>query len=86
MRRAYREEDDEGGSGVGENLFQSHPMLADQPVGASSDLTAIMSDNAETLQAAEERQNEASLELQPTLEKVLQAKKGMSNTPTLTRS
>ena len=71
-------EDQEGGAGTAENVFRSHPLLSQQPVGAASDLTAIVTENNQSMQAADERSNEASNELQPTLEKALQQGKSFS--------
>lgn len=71
-RRDYRDED-EGGAGSAELLFETHPLLAEQPVGAASDLTAIATENSDSLDQAVERVNEASKELvkQPVLQQKL---------------
>ena len=65
MRRPYREDEDEGGSGL-PSPFEEHPLLGGQPVGASSDLTAIISarNQEEVLESAENRGPELSLDLQ----------------------
>lgn len=86
QRKPYRD-DDEGGSGGAELVFESHPLLEQQPVGASSDLTAIATENSETLDAAIERAEEASPELrkQPVLQQALTHGKQMVITPMLTK-
>ncbi len=79
MRKPYREDDDEGGSS-GRGLpspFEQHPLLVDQPDGASSDLTAIVSNHNqdEMVDAAAERgEHDLSLQLKqkPQLQAALQ--------------
>ncbi|MCD6056342.1 MAG: hypothetical protein K0R12_1304 [Gammaproteobacteria bacterium] len=75
MRKPYREDDDEGGSGL-PSPFEQHPLLRDQPIGASSDLTAIIGDrNQQEMidEAANRSEHDLSLELQqkPQLQAVL---------------
>lgn len=86
-RKPYRDEEDQGGAGSAQLL--PHPLLEQQPVGASSDLTNITSEYGELLEAAEERRDEASPELQQRLQKVLGKEKSLTLThrsaPTLTR-
>ena len=65
-RRAYRD-DDEGGSGSGELLFETHPFLADLPEGASSDLTSIVTHNNNAEAEADNRDAEATPELKQKL-------------------
>lgn len=64
-RRPYRE-DDEGdeGSAVAKPLFIEHPFLAEMPIGASSDLTTVIENNADTISEAKKRSDELSEELQ----------------------
>jgi len=73
MRRDYRE--DEGGEGTGESdlRLDSHPWLANLPDGADSDLTSVTNNNAHSEEAAKERVNEASqeLQMQPVLQQEL---------------
>lgn len=70
-RRDYRE-DDGGEGGAGLELLQ-HPWLSNMPIGADSDLTMETNNSAHSLEAAEERVNEASneLKMQPALQRVL---------------
>lgn len=73
-RRPFLEED-EGGSGL-PSPFEQHPLLMDQPIGASSDLTAIIGDrNQQEMidEAAKRGEHDLSLELQqkPQLQAVL---------------
>jgi hypothetical protein len=67
-RRPYREEDESGEGGGAGLVFESHPLLDQQPLGASSDLTAIIGDNRDSLDEAEKRSNEAVPELKKQLE------------------
>lgn len=59
-RKPYRDDEDDGKSGAGsaELLFESHPLLEEQPVGASSDLTAIITENKNAVEEAEKRSEE----------------------------
>lgn len=70
-RRDYRD-DEGGGSGPGLELL-SHPWLSNMPIGADSDLTMDTNNSDYSLEAAEERVNEASneLKMQPVLQRVL---------------
>jgi hypothetical protein len=65
-RKPYREQDEEGGVGKAEaSPFEEHPLLAEQPVGASSDLTAVVTENDNAVEEAEKRDaKELSNELQ----------------------
>lgn len=68
-RRPYRDEDDEGEGGGGSALvFETHPLLSQMPVGATSDLAFIMEDNKFALDEAEKRSDEAVPELKKQLE------------------
>ncbi len=74
-RRPYQDDDrDSGGSQL---LFKEHPLLSSLPLGASSDLTFLINDNKFSVDAAEQRYNEAKPELQKALDYVL----GMHNRP-----
>jgi len=77
-RRPYRDDDDEGGEGGSELLFESHPLLAEQPEGAASDLAMIVQDNEYSVEEAEDRASEASNELrkQPALQQALAKQQG----------
>jgi hypothetical protein len=66
-RAPYRDENEEGGEG-GTGILQ-HPLFADVPVGAASDLTAVTADHANINDLAEERKDEATPELRKNLEK-----------------
>jgi hypothetical protein len=80
-RHPYREED-EGGSGL-PSTVPEHPLLADLPVGAASDLTADAAKNSEALEEAQERLPE----LTPALQNQLQAqmKHSYVSAPTMRR-
>lgn len=80
-RRDYK--DDESGGGAGLRL-ETHPLLAEQPTGAASDLTFVAADHADITELAQERANECSAELQmqPALQAVLQP--GMAHMATMT--
>lgn len=86
QRKPYRDDDDEGGGGS-QLVFESHPLLDQQPIGASSDLTAIATENSETLDEAIDRANEASPELkkQPVLQHALTMGARPSMVPTAKR-
>lgn len=82
-RRPYRDEDDEGGdTGAARLLFEQHPLLANQPIGAASDLTFIISENRDTFEEAEKRSDQAAPELKKALEQKLQLGKQRKATPT----
>jgi len=65
-RRPYT--DDDKGGGAAQNVFESHPLLEQQPVGASSDLTYIITENSESLKELEKRADQAAPELKKQLE------------------
>lgn len=65
-RRPYT--DDDKGGGAAQNVFESHPLLDQQPIGASSDLTYIITENSQALDEVEKRANEAAPELKKQLE------------------
>ena len=77
-RRAYKEDDEGGGAGTAEFLFETHPLLAEQPVGASSDLTFLNSESSFSADEAEKREDQAS----PQLKKQLQNSLGKSHAHT----
>ncbi|MCK4609077.1 MAG: hypothetical protein KAT71_06320 [Gammaproteobacteria bacterium] len=57
-RKPYRDEDDDDGGGAGSaelSPFEQHPLLAEQPLGAPSDLTAIVTENRQAEAEAEKR-------------------------------
>lgn len=62
-RKPYYDED-RGGAGTAGLRFEAHPLLAEQPVGAASDLTAIISDFDHITEVAQERATEACPQLQ----------------------
>lgn len=66
-RRPYTDDDDDRGGGA-QNVFEQHPLLAQQPVGASSDLTYIITENSQALDEAEKRAHQAAPELKKQLE------------------
>jgi len=79
-RKPYRDEDDgKSGAGTAEMLFESHPLLDEQPVGASSDLTGIITENKNAVEEAEKRSEE---ELSLRLTQALKNRHTKSMTPT----
>ena len=72
LRKPYHDDDEGGGAASGLRL-DSHPLFANLPDGASSDLSSVASNSAFSEDAAKERVNEASPELrmQPTLQREL---------------
>jgi len=82
-RKPYLD-DDEGGTGGAQLLFEQHPLLAQQPVGASSDLTAIISENKTSMDEAEKRSDEATPQLKKALEMKLGLGKQYTAAPKLT--
>ena len=68
-RRPYT--DDDKGGGAAQNIFESHPLLDQQPLGASSDLTFIITENSQSLDEAEKRADQAAPELKKQLELAL---------------
>jgi hypothetical protein len=81
-RKPYREEDEEGGAGEAElSPFEAHPLLDEQPVGAPSDLTAIVTENNNAVEEAEKRDaKELSNQLQNQLRHTHAAKLGAAHT------
>jgi len=80
-RRPYT--DDDQGGGVAQNVFEQHPLLAQQPVGAASDLTFIITENSQSLDEAEKRSYQAAPELKQKLELGLGLKAQKQYTPGL---
>lgn len=80
-RRAYRDDDDEGGGAGSDLRFDSHPLFANLPDGADSDLSTISNNSEHSEDAAKERVMEASPELkkQPALQAEMTP--GFSPTP-----
>ncbi len=72
LRKPYKDEDEGGGASTGLRL-DAHPLFANLPDGADSDLSSVANNNAYSEDAAKERVNEASpeLKLQPVLQKEL---------------
>lgn len=81
-RRPYKDDDD-GDSGVGGMIFETHPLLSEMPEGAPSDLMMDMNQNSDSIEAAQERYAELNLQLQqqPALQKGLP----QSKVPTMTK-
>ncbi len=86
-RRPYRD-DEETGEGAPGLTVETHPLLADLPVGAASDLTFIASENSEITDEALERAEELTpaLQNQPRLQAELSYRHTNRHTPTLTRN
>jgi hypothetical protein len=86
-RRPYRDDDDEdGGAGSSQLLFEQHPFFKNQPIGATSDLTFIISENNTAIPEAEKRSDEAVPELKKALENRMGLDKGMKITPNPTNT
>lgn len=66
MRKPYREDDDDGGSSGLPSPFEQHPLLADLPSGASSDLTSVISDRNQN-EMVDEAVNRGEPDLSPQL-------------------
>lgn len=81
LRKPYRDDEDEGGGASTGLRLDSHPLFANLPDGASSDLSSVANNNAFSEDAAKERVNEASPELrmQPVLQRELSP--GFNPTP-----
>jgi hypothetical protein len=67
-RHPYREDDEGGGEGGAELLFESHPLLVNIPVGAPSDLTSVVTENSRALEEAEKNVDKAVPQLKQSLE------------------
>lgn len=85
-RRPYKDDDDSGDGAPGLTV-ETHPLLANLPVGAASDLTAITSANSEITEEALDRVEELNPQLkqQPTLQAELSYRYSHRPAPTLTR-
>ena len=77
-RRDYHD-DDQGSGGAAASPFESHPLLAQLPVGAPSDLAAIIINNSRNMDEAKKRIEEASPELQQKLDNALNLGKKHEN-------
>lgn len=80
LRKPYHDDEDSGGAATGLRL-DSHPLFANLPDGADSDLSSVPNNNAHSEDAAKERVNEASpqLSMQPVLQNELNP--GFNPTP-----
>jgi hypothetical protein len=78
-RRPYRD-DDEGGSGGAEFMFEEHPLFMNQPIGADLNVTPNVHANQDTFDEARKRQNDLTPELQRKMDLAL----GNTKTPTPT--
>ena len=70
-RPYYEEEEEERGGGAAKLLFETHPLLADLPIGAPSDLAHLIEKNGRTVDEAEKRSDQASPQLRKALEHAL---------------
>jgi len=78
-RRAYHEDDPGSGElGSAKPLFEGHPFLNEMPIGAPSDLASIIVNDSRTLDEADKRSDELTLELQNKLALELGHKKQKS--------
>lgn len=64
-RRAYYEDDSgSGDASMSPPLFEGHPLLAETPIGAPSDLSSILTADERTLEEADKRSEELTNDLQ----------------------
>jgi hypothetical protein len=84
-RHPYRDDDEGGGDSGLPSIVPEHPLLADLPVGAASDLTADVAANSESLEEAKERMPELTPALQAQPQLQAQMKKSYVSAPTLRR-
>lgn len=71
-RRAYHEDDEGTGTGApASKMFEDHPFLAEIPIGAPSDLASILTEDARTLDEANDRKDELTNELKNKLDLTL---------------
>lgn len=83
-RRPYRDDGDEGGTGVADLSIEDHPLFQSLPIGInSSDLTAIASENSEATEEALDRIEELNPQLQnqPRVQQELSLRYGNTSTP-----
>ena len=73
-RKPYHEDDEGDGAATPKPLFAEHPLLADMPIGASSDLTSVVANDEHTLEEAANRSDELTEELQYKLSMELEQK------------
>jgi hypothetical protein len=73
-RKPYHEDDTGEGAATSKPLFAEHPLLAEMPIGASSDLTSIITNDEHTLEEAANRSDELTEELRYTLSMELERK------------
>jgi hypothetical protein len=67
-RRPYNNDDDDSGTGTAQLLFEGHPLFAELPIGATSDLDFIITADNRNLHEADKRSDEACPELRYQLE------------------
>lgn len=65
-RRPYHEDSGDGGSS--QLLFEGHPLFAELPIGAPSDLDFLIHTNNSNILEAEKRSDEACPELRKQIE------------------
>lgn len=71
-RRPYHEDDEKVGGGAAANkMFEDHPFLTEAPIGAPSDLSSVLVEDARTLDEANERKDELKNELRHKLDLTL---------------
>lgn len=82
-RRPYPDDEDDGGEGAAGLTVETHPLLANLPVGAASDLTFITSENSNITEEALDRVEELNpaLQNQPTLKAELNYRNTNRYTP-----
>ena len=63
-RRAYHEDEEGGDEAPARPVFEGHPFLSEVPIGAPSDLSSIIVNDRRTLEEANKRSEELTLEMQ----------------------
>lgn len=61
-RKPYHEDDEATGEGEAKPVFIEHPFLQELPIGASSDLSSVVSNKQAILDEAEKREAELTNE------------------------
>ncbi len=59
-RRPYQDGDNGSGDATAQPIFESHPLLSELPIGASSDLAFVDNNNPRCTEEAEQRSDELS--------------------------
>jgi len=63
-RRPYNEDEESGDGAPAKPVFEGHPFLNEMPIGAPSDLSSIITNDKRTLDEANKRSDELTLQAQ----------------------